>query len=505
MLDKICKVTGLIATLFLAVSVCYAEQNPQVDASRWGLYFQGLPVNPIEKLNLLSMLNVVPACLPESQKLWSLIDQYGRAAYRSKSDEADALYAKIETVITDAKNPCLESLMDVYLVASSAIHPFDYTEWSLGDGEDYSSVRILPMLAISLIHHERIIFLTPRLRAAYGAGWEEKSKEGDHYLADGAFDCQSDTLFIDPNERPLNVAGTFIHELNHLYRETSIYKSYSSVLDYEYKSINGGIKRDALDFADELSAILESSLWQIQLTGIKEKRKVTGFNATSLAAWEEEFPTTSFVKIFKKYTQNASFNIENDLTLFSKSGPLMGLFQDRHTWLYYRPLLEAVERGDLGKDPDHWQGQVDALRRIVSEAYFTDSDVRTELNSTRLFYPEADDFRSEDRALYPPAPTLADFLGIGTIGDASHLRKEHLTLNWNKIFRLLSTLVPEVVEPSGYCSVGAESSYVGFKFPLINPKDKGTGHGKPGERGSKPEENSVKPSIHPCIDLKQKV
>jgi hypothetical protein len=213
-----------------------AATFPAGAQAEWNKYFLGTLVMPDPETNLERMLNAPnPSCVDQQKKVIALTVQYGRDGYNSDNSktkkEAEAILKFLQG-LESSNDPCFDSVARAYLAASvHLLNPANssttdvYNDYKLNN-HPYPMGLELTLLSAALLNHKNkdgsstIEFLTPLRRTQEQSKvWNQKIQGGDDYLVSAGYDCVQRKILIDPYLPPLNLAGTFVHELDHMFRD----------------------------------------------------------------------------------------------------------------------------------------------------------------------------------------------------------------------------------------------------------------------------------------------
>ena len=224
---------------------------------------------------------------------------YGAAVSHSNSGDADKIYSQIHSDLFDQSgsadsDPCLKPLLEEYAIDATRINRTAFAGSVRGsfNEKDVFESDWLPNLTRKLLDAGKLKMLTPALRKTLGGEWNTRESNGEN-AAIGAYDCMSSTIYVDAELRPLDLASTLYHEMDHLFRDK--YASYPAGTRFTQ---NGKMRWDLYNMAEEASALFTSAAVQIHL---------------------QSFDRTHVFGLMK----NPTFKVANDLTFFPDGGPMM--------------------------------------------------------------------------------------------------------------------------------------------------------------------------------------
>jgi len=232
-------------------------------------------------------------CDGKIASLASTVADYEYQAGHSKNTLSDVAYKKIsETLFSETDPDCEYKLLLSYALKSINVNAYATSDEVRDFYQKKNYVfsqpnvhRKLTQIVIALGHQHKIQFLTHEYRKKQGGRWMT-TDENNNFSLMGAYDCESSTIYIDPYLRPLDLAVTLYHELDHMVRD----KLTPALEGYLEK--NGSIDWNLYNFTDELSAIGYSAGLQLDLQDVP-----------------------------KTYFSSSPFEVSNDFTVFSKQGP----------------------------------------------------------------------------------------------------------------------------------------------------------------------------------------
>lgn len=149
------------------------------------------------------------------------LDLYRIHAKKNEHKEAQNQLNQMQKtlhLLDDSKSICFEPVAYAYVGFSiKMLSPSGpATEHSENDTDHSAWITSAPYLSLEpivemLFQAKSLTLLTPKQRRALGPSWKSK------ILA--AYDCYSSKIFIDPFLPPLDLGGTFVHEVDHLIRD----------------------------------------------------------------------------------------------------------------------------------------------------------------------------------------------------------------------------------------------------------------------------------------------
>ena len=259
---------------------------------QWAKYFAGAPQIPDLTRHLGDLLVFDrEKCGQTVNSVLDHLNEYRTELVHSNSGQATKLHEQIQNILSNASGTCGDSAYRAYAVGSlRLLDPFSFNliintevDPSLREQTSYAGVVLL---GVMLANRDYLEF------------WTHPEREGDNDLL-GAYDCARTKISLDPKMRPVDLAATFVHELNHLFLDKFIQKK-----DIQFTTANGDIDWERFFLADEELAITHSAFLQKEL---------------SLT----EHPS---IRIGKHYELPLSlahpYHVDGDLSLYQSGGPI---------------------------------------------------------------------------------------------------------------------------------------------------------------------------------------
>jgi hypothetical protein len=253
---------GWIFLCMLAVAPLCAKSDS--DAFSYSREWYGLPVADV------TLSPALQRCKPFTDSAASLVHSYQAAAVHSDSSLANGIYGNLHDLLFKTLNEdhlCFQATASAMAIASLFSETAAYDDKIMArrseviDGAgNFIEKPFVANLFATLVRAGRVEFLTPGKRQQLHGQWSDK--ENGQYLAIGAYDCASSKIFVDPELRPMDLALTLTHELDHLARDKFYGLENLEVLKGKN---NGKVDWDLYNLADEASAILIGAGQQFQL------------------------------------------------------------------------------------------------------------------------------------------------------------------------------------------------------------------------------------------------
>ncbi len=284
----------------------WSQSTQEETKSEWSQSFAGDPFPGI-KANINNENQTWPIrtwiqdyqqCRPQVDKLWQQLDEYEDFFREQNYEKASQVYREINRD-QYSSGDCSNALWTALLVKASLLGPRigktkespeeknqtsggnsffaekeDPPEKAITVGSDdenwktvdpalvYTDYRYeFSLMVLFLANKGLIQKLNPHLRHVIAGDypeslWTQRSEEG--YFTVAFFDCYSSMIFIDSDLKPLNLAATLYHELDHVFRD----KFYDSFLyggegfDFEKNTVRSFVE------TDELLATVSSGFYQ---------------------------------------------------------------------------------------------------------------------------------------------------------------------------------------------------------------------------------------------------
>ena len=235
----------LAAILFCCLAPgARADSFPADAKTEWTRYFAGEPMIPDPEQNLARMVaSPETRCQSIQQDIVTRTIAYGRQAFASDrpGSHADSKSKKIAAGILktlheleNSRDDCFESVAKTYLAAS--LHLLEPLNSNVGaavyspliDGRPMASGLELTLLGTALLNLRdpggkpvvEILTVDRRSGKDMGSVWlKTTTPESKDYLVAAGYDCLSRHVLIDPYRAPLDLGATFVHEIDHLFRD----------------------------------------------------------------------------------------------------------------------------------------------------------------------------------------------------------------------------------------------------------------------------------------------
>ena len=560
---------------FLALALVFSQNLradifPSEAKSEWARYFPGDPLIPDPEVNLDKLITTPDdRCKPIQRSVVVQVIAYGRKAFDSdKSGSEKQAQATLNLLhqLEDSGNSCFDSVARTYLAAT--LHLLDPSNSNNGanfnnpriDGRPQASNLQLTLLGAALVNHHRadgsavIQFLTPRRRTqGMTPVWDQKTGGGKDYLVSAGYDCTAQGILIDPYLMPLDLGATFVHEMDHLFRDRVSFVGYDfgglafhiaeaqALLDgVDIKKAFDNVLQDHISLhiaMDETLASVVSAFFQRHMQWFHDYKPAL---LPGLQFWHNEKPLpfrlSADLTLFRDGNDSPMNEIwsllekANPKRLGTEVNPTAGFFLSQ-TFLR-KGLTPSSNTPDLTNAP---LADIRKIYQTIHQGYFggasiDDSDFPLLDPSVHGFYEDPFSFWldhylvaiSDDNAWTIPAknnfwitevPRNEYFGSIGPNENAV----VHIIYDLDPYFQGLDFAFKQLFgtdQPSPYCAQylqgledGELSSYVGnglssgFK-PGAGGVKPGAGGVKPGAGGVKPGAGGVKPElIRPCLNI----
>jgi len=165
------------------------------------------------------LLGTARTCYPDLARLILNMQTYFQAAGQNNSKISDKFYSEIQSLLLTHYNqasPCFEDLSKMYLVLS-----INQLENANTDNRIYDERPTTTWLTFFFMSQGKIKFLTPKKREDLGCQYLQRGKNL-FYEIFAFYNCLDSTIYVDPFMAPFNLAGSFLHELDHLMRDKLI-------------------------------------------------------------------------------------------------------------------------------------------------------------------------------------------------------------------------------------------------------------------------------------------
>lgn len=185
-------------------------------------------------------------CREELQDISLAVERFYSTLNNTQKSENEKnrsyLKTRLESLI-NSKNKCAEAASLTYLVSL-----IQGTELTNREGN-----HRLQLLAVLLLQKKKLHFITSNQRQELAHKYNNSiwtKQRGDAYTMYGAYDCNGSNIYIDIGLSPFDVIATFVHELDHLFRDR---------LD--------DVKDEPL--AEELTAAIRAAHFELNMARIK--------------------------------------------------------------------------------------------------------------------------------------------------------------------------------------------------------------------------------------------
>ena len=554
-----------------------ADSAPPGGQAAWNKYFLGAAIIPDPEENLEKLVNAPDArCVPLQRKVISETIQYGRDAFNSKNSvtkkESDEILKSLRD-LESAHDNCFDSVARAYLAIS--LHLLDPSNSNVGnlqnndriDGHPFPTGLELTLLGAALLNHKTsggsyvVEFLTPFRRTQESSQvWNQKTQGESEFLVSAGYDCVERKILIDPYLPPLNLGATFVHELDHMFRdrvqvdETGLNKLYVD-LSAAQKALNA-IYGAPDTVIDPLDAHLSLKLAMDETLA----STVSAYYQRHME-WFHDYKTDITTWLTGRTNHPLPFVLVDDLTLFRNDhkGPINEIWS-----LYSQVKSPTITNGEINLGPEGFltltflrgdpfyqptdkslvpMPEVQEIYQTIYRGYFNGASMSAA--DLALLDPSNQDSNRDplskwlkanrvDRSLdmQSTAPVRPDVDWIKVVaskdyetgGFTSSNAVIRISLNLEVLFQGMDSAFSQLFDSdtlSPYCSQyldglknGELNSYVGNSLSSgfkpgetgVKPGETGVKPGetgvKPGETGVKPGETGVKPELfRPCLNI----
>ncbi len=139
---------------------------------------------------------------------------------RAQGARLSEFMSQLNSHVFSVSEPCLDYLNNVYLAKSMTVLLRRFYRLQT-QSDFYSPVGTeLSLLTTFMINQSPryLRFIKPTLRNQKKGRWQETLEDGTPLIL-GAFDCTERAIYLDPSLPPLDLAGVFLHEMDHLFRD----------------------------------------------------------------------------------------------------------------------------------------------------------------------------------------------------------------------------------------------------------------------------------------------
>ena len=299
---------------------------------------------------LVEGVSVPNACHDAAAKTAELVRSYSQFVHDAKSGDADREYSSLAQYVfhdIGESNPCFESALDVLIISASEAR--SVISEDLYPTSFESAVSDVDQKMLVMMENHKVKFLTPDSRGKMGGKWLDKIPGTDEYATIGGYDCALSTIYVDPYLRPFDLFATVFHEMDHVIRDKTFKPDPGHPLPE--KLFSEGAKRELnwslYNLADEAYALMNSGSRQAELQSAK--RYVYG-------------PADLFGYHKKTYS------VRNDLTLFSKDGPVYRLKKilEKSDIQWFGNLPDAILEDTVTSKQDYYANKDQVNAAIAS-------------------------------------------------------------------------------------------------------------------------------------------
>jgi hypothetical protein len=262
-------VKSFFLAFLLAPAVAFAAAAP-----KWSDFFDGDPthLSDSDGLPFRTWIRGYSGCSGPVDQIFALVQQYDQAYSRDhNSSQAKSIYQQILAALNDSQTSA--QCRDV------ALHAYWIAALNLGTEQTIPAKNDTVIIGIFLANQGVFKALTPDLRKQMAKEpkslWTATLASGDYQLS-GVYSCQDADVFISSNLLPYNMAGSLLHEMDHLYRDKIGYAQMQTW-------VNGQKDVRAFIVTDEIMAAIYGAYEQVafQKSGISVAPTVDDFNLFS--------------------------------------------------------------------------------------------------------------------------------------------------------------------------------------------------------------------------------
>jgi hypothetical protein len=576
--------TAVIGTIFLAsqgtfVMSSHADSAPPGGQAAWNKYFSGAAIIPDPEENLEKLIDAPdPRCIPLQRKIISQTIQYGRDAYNSKASttkkESDEILKSLRG-LENTHDSCFDTVARAYLAIS--LHLLEPENSNVGsllnndrlDGHPFPNGLELTMLGAALLNHKNsegsdiVEFLTPLRRTQESSQvWNQKTQGGSDFLVSAGYDCAERKILIDPYLPPLNLGATFVHELDHMFRDrVQVGETASNQIYVELLAARAAL--DAYSSGQTVAAVVDPLDAHLSLKLAMDETLASAVSAyyQRHMEWFHDDKKSIAIWLTGRTNHPLPFVLVDDLTLFrnDRKGPINEIWN-----LYSQVKSPEVINGEINLGPAGFltitflrgdpffqpidkslvpMPEVHEIYQTIYRGYFNGASMSAadlalldpsnqDSNRdplTKWLKANRVDHSSDMNSTAPIRPDV-DWIKVvaskdyDTGGFLSANPVARISLNLEVLFRGMDSVFSQLFDSdtlSPYCSQyleglknGELNSYVGNSLSSgfkpgetgVKPGETGVKPGetgvKPGETGVKPGETGVKPELfRPCLNI----
>jgi len=358
-----------------------SSDTPAEDPSfrtNWKAFFSGEPEIPEPNNNLLDFLKVRIDCRGPALQMSKYVQSYGDAGSQALESDGKSVSKNIQKLLKKMAiqvPQCFDSVARTYAVASLQLLGRKNFASSQHWWRDVDTAELPQILLGAFLSNEgRLQFLSSE--------WKSESPENSKIR--GAYSCAHQTIYLDLSLPPLNLAATFVHEMDHLFRDLD-YSGDQIKKDFLTAGVNDQAGWDAFILMDESLAIVASS-----------------FDERALQADTGEVLADRI--LYSKIETLTPFKFKSDQSVFSPGGALDKLFSSCKQWSTYateQQLPDFLQKTFLQQNATTLCGNVadeavdrNDIYRVIYDGYFSGAGaIGTDLASRldpRLHSPDLD-------------------------------------------------------------------------------------------------------------------
>jgi len=516
----------LLTPILLLVSVfAFADTSPE---QSWWIDTFGVQipiVSPLESLDLLIASPGTDSCSPLRKSILTGLGEYAEIASQGKGGKAKKVADKVMKLLDyTGKSVCANEGLKTYVLGSFFISYNDMihesAHWLEERGNDQATIFLRGMrstdnlsvefrnvlIAALLMKNNRIGFLTPAKRLALGGNWNT-----DEIF--GSYDCNTQSIMIDPTMRPFDTGAILQHEMDHFLRD--LFFSAAGIQKFfSYTTASGETDVDWESYLtlDESMASVEAAVMQRE----------------QVADWGGIDPQYDSAGKLTSIDIHGLYSADKDFNFRAGSGAMQSLLMQGDLTDPVRDLTHPSSNpgqpGVITLDPSqfgivtspnsgtflHGPAAFFPIYNVVHACYFNASQLTQSTDAILGRYQpdDIDPLTDYSYALYYFASEQEQAPEFST------------NTNLNEMYRTISVVKQQMTEISSGCALyneavknGKVSGYAGLQFGSdgdhtgeqgSRPGESGS---KPGESGSRPGESGSRPdlSVRPCISLQGKL
>ncbi len=300
--------------------------RPATTAMWQRLQFQGLPFF-ISEDNVIDAITIPEKCQKQSYDIFKKTREYALQGQLGQVQAADHLWMReIKPRLDNRfKTGCADFIGGAYILASISSMDITHSPLTLRAFYTREGFRLtkngpLLLLAAYLFNHgqlrlykkDQVLSLGPQ------GAWAPAQSGGVEVL--GAYNCEKPSIFLTDDQPPFDTAGTFLHEMSHLFRDV-----------FGHKKTNLEAREKLL--MDEAVAIVTAGVLQVHLLDYADVAMVRS---------SEDWRTESAAKLGVKINEAIlPFHVLQDFSLFAEDGGLRDLYYK----IYPRPRDRSMVPG----------------------------------------------------------------------------------------------------------------------------------------------------------------